>query len=188
MPAEEIVRYGLSFLGGGIISAVGNWFYSSWSTRRAREVDLLQEQNRRLYGPLFFFTSQNEALFKLAGHVNEVRREYFEGRRWIDEAQVQEVLSKQHIATIQLGNIYVERVVKNNDKVMEILENNWHLVEPSDITILSRFQVDYTRYLVEAKEQATKEIPHPDVMACVRDAFGRQRRRLLKLTGVKADA
>jgi hypothetical protein len=51
MPAEEIIRYGLSFLGGGIISAVGNWFYSSWSTRRAREVDLLQEQNRRLFVP-----------------------------------------------------------------------------------------------------------------------------------------
>src|ERR1039457_50696 len=114
MPAEEIIRYALSFLGGGIISAVGNWVYSSRSAHRAREVDLLREQNRLLYGPLFFFTSQNEALFKLAGHVNEVRREYFEGRKWSEEAQAQEILSKQHDATIQLGNTYVERVVKNN--------------------------------------------------------------------------
>jgi hypothetical protein len=201
MPAEEIIRYALSFLGGGIISAVGNWVYLSWSARRAREVDLLREQNRLLYGPLFFFTSQNEALFKLAGHVNEVRREYFEGGNWSDEAQAQEVLGKQHIATIGLGNTYVKRVVRNNDKVMEILEKNWYLIEPADIEILSRFQVDYTRYLVEAKEQGTKGIPfqvimklgeipfmHPDVMTCVREAFSRQRHRILKLTGVKADA
>ena len=37
MPAEEIIRYVLSFLGGGVISAGGNWAYTSWSARRARE-------------------------------------------------------------------------------------------------------------------------------------------------------
>jgi hypothetical protein len=201
MPPEEIIRYVLSFLGGGVISAAGNWVYTSWSARRAREVEFLREQHRLLYGPLFFFTSQNEELFKLAGHVDTVRRDYFEGKKWSGEEQAQEALSKQHLATIQLGNTYIERVVKNNERVMDILEKNWHLVEPADVEILSRFQVDYTRYLVEAKEQAVKGIPfgvvmklgdiafmHPSVMVCVRETFKRQRARLLKLTGVKGDA
>jgi hypothetical protein len=65
MPTEETVRYTLSFLGGGFIAAVGNWIYSNWSAGRAREVEWLREQLRLLYGPLFFFTSQNEELFKL---------------------------------------------------------------------------------------------------------------------------
>jgi hypothetical protein len=52
-------------------------------------------------------------------------------------------------------------VVKNNERVMDILEKNWHLVDPNDVEILSRFQVDYTRYLVESKDQAAADIPFP---------------------------
>jgi hypothetical protein len=194
---EEIIRYLLSFLGGGFVAAAGNWVHSSWSARRAREVEMLREQMRLLYGPLFFFTSQNEELFKLTGNVQDARREFFEDKKWSNEEQTLEALSKQHLATIELANTYVERVVKNNEKVMDILEKNWHLVDPGDIEILSRFQVDYTRYLVEAKEQGATGVPfsvvmklgnisfmHPDVIARTRATFERQRARLAKLTGV----
>ena len=72
---QEIIRYLLSFLGGGLVAAVGNWLHSSWSARRAREVEMLREQLRLVYGPLFFFTSQNEELFKLTDNVQNARRE-----------------------------------------------------------------------------------------------------------------
>jgi hypothetical protein len=156
MPLEEIIRYLLSFLGGGFIAAVGNWIHSSWSARRAREVEMLRERVQLLYGPLFFLTSQNEELFKLADNVQDARREFFEGKKWSNEEKTQEALGKQHLATIELGNTYIDRVVKNNEKVMEILEKSWHLVDPGDVEILSRFQVDYTRYLVEAKERVRR--------------------------------
>lgn len=178
MPTEEIIRYLSSLVGGGFVVAVGNWVHSSWSARRAREVEMLREQMRLLYGPLFFFTSQNEKLFKLAGNVQDARREFFEDKEWSNEERTQEALSKQHLATIELGNTYVERVVKNNERVMDILEKNWHLVDSGDVEILSRFQVDYTRYLVEAKGQGLTGVPisvviklghisfmHPDVIA-----------------------
>jgi len=195
--SEEIIRYVLSFLGGGFVAAAGNWVHSSWSARRAREVEGLREQLRLLYGPLFFFTSQNEQLFKLTGNVEDARREFFEGKKWSNDEKTQESLRKEHLATIELGNAYVRRVVKNNERVMDILEKNWHLVEPGDVEILSGFQVDYTRYLVEAKGQAATDVPfsvvmklgqisfmHPDVIARVRATFERQRARLVKLTGV----
>jgi hypothetical protein len=73
MTFEEIMRYVSSLIGGGLIAAVGNWIYSSRSARRAREVDFLRDQLRLLYGPLFFFTSQNEELFKLADNVQNAR-------------------------------------------------------------------------------------------------------------------
>ena len=60
-------------------------------------------------------------------------------------------VTKQHLATIDVGNTYIERVVKNNERVMDILEKNWHLVDADDVEVLSHFQVDYTRYHVEAK-------------------------------------
>jgi hypothetical protein len=66
------------------------------------------------------------------------------------------------------------------------VENNWHLVDPGDVEILSHFQVDYTRCLVEAEEQGRKDIPfsvvmklgeipfmRQDVIACVRGMFER---------------
>jgi hypothetical protein len=197
MSIEEIIRYMPSFIGGGVVAVVGNWVHSSWSARRAREVEGLREQLRLLYGPLFFFTIQNEQLFKLTGNVQDARREFFEGKKWSNEEKAQEALRKQHLATIELGNTYVKRVVKNNERVMDILENNWHLVEPGDIEVLSRFQVDYTRYLVEAKDRGITDVPfsvamklgpisfmHPDVIVRVRATFERQRARLVKLTGV----
>jgi hypothetical protein len=197
MAPEEIVRYVLSFFGGGSVATVGGWLHSSWSARRAREVESLRDQLRLLYGPLYFFTSQNEELFKLSGNVQEARHEYFEGRKWSEEDATSEALTKQHLATIGLGNTYVERVIKNNERVMNILETNWHLVDVRDIEVLSRFQVDYTRYHVEAKEPGTKDVPfsvvmklgdisfmHPDVIARVREAFQQKRARLVKLTGL----
>jgi hypothetical protein len=64
-PRTQLLITVLGGILGGIIVAVTNWFLSNRSTRRTREVDWLQEQLRLLYGPLFFFTSQNEELFKL---------------------------------------------------------------------------------------------------------------------------
>lgn len=158
---------------------------------------MLQDQLRQLYGPLFFFTSQNEELFKLTGNIEDARREFFEGKQWSNEERTQEALSKQHLATIELGNTYVERVVRNNERVMDIIEKSWHLVDRGDVEILSRFQVDYTRYLVEAKDRGATGVPfsvrvklghipfmHPDVIACVRATFERKRARLVRLTGV----
>ena len=136
--------------------------------------------------------------FRLADNVANARREFFEGKKWSNEEKAQEALSEQHLATIELGNTYVERVVKNNERVMETLEKNWHLVDPGDVEILSRFQVDYTRYLVEVTDKGVAGIPfsvvmklgdipfmRPDIIARVRATFEGKRLRLVKLTGVQ---
>jgi hypothetical protein len=141
MPADEIIRLVARFLGGGFVVAIGNWIHSTWSARRAREVESLREQLRLLYGPLFFFTCQNEELFKLTDNVQNAYRDFFEGKTWSEDAKTQELLTKNADATIDLGNAYVQRVVENNARVMEILERNWHLVDAADVEMLSRFQL-----------------------------------------------
>jgi hypothetical protein len=186
-----------SIVGGGLIGAVVNWISSSRAARRAREADFIRDQLRLLYGPLFFFTSQNDELFKLAGNVQDVRRAIFEDKNWSTDEHTQAALGQQHMATIEMANAYVERVVKNNERIMDILENNWHVVDSGDIEVLSRFRVDYTRYLVEVMGPGKKDVPlsvvrqlgpipfiRPDFIACVRTTFERLRERLMKLTGV----
>ena len=64
MATEEIVRYVMSFLGGGMVVAVINWVKELRSAARQREVGYLQDQLRFLYGPLHCLTAQNLETFK----------------------------------------------------------------------------------------------------------------------------
>ena len=145
MSPEEIIRFVSSFLGGGLVVAVGNWIHASRSARRDREIAWLQDQLRQLYGPLSFFTSQNEKLFELAGSVQQAHQATFTGQ-WSEDESRQRALEAMGEATTKLGNRYVERVVKNNAQVMTILETNWHLIDPADAEVFSTFQVNYMRY------------------------------------------
>src|SRR5688572_30068939 len=77
MTFDEIVRLVASFLGGGVVAAVGNWLHASRTARRQREIDRLREQLERLYGPLFFFTTQNQQLFLLNDKIHAAYSGYF---------------------------------------------------------------------------------------------------------------
>ncbi len=153
-----MLRYTLSFLGGGLVAAVGNWFFAARNQRRQAELDRLQQQLDRLYGPLYFFTSQNEQLFKLYDDIHNAYSTYF-NRPWSTEDATQEALKEQGKATIDLGNEYVARVVENNHHVMGILRDNWHLVDADDVKIFSQFQVDYTRFQKEVEEEHARQVP-----------------------------
>jgi hypothetical protein len=84
MSPEEIIRIIGSFLGGGLVAAVGNWIHANRSARREKEIAWLQEQLRLLYGPLSFFAGQNEQLFMLTGNVQAAHQEHFTGQ-WSDD-------------------------------------------------------------------------------------------------------
>jgi hypothetical protein len=133
--------------------------------------------------------------------VKRVYQEHFDGKNWSDDERTQNTVTKHAEATIELGNIYVRRVVENNARVMDLLEKNWHLMDAADVEVLSRFQVDYTRYLVEATGKGGEGLPfgvvvklgaisfmHPDTTTRARETFQRKRARLIKLTGVKEQA
>jgi hypothetical protein len=197
MADKTIFDYTAAFLGGGSIVAVGGWIHSNWSARRAREVEALREQLRSLYGPLYFFTRQNEELLQLHQKVEDARYKFFEGRGANLDTDALESLSKQHTRVIDLKNTYSQRLIDNNKRVMDLIEKNWHLVDASDVETLAQFQVDHTRYLVESEGNGAAGIPfnvlqdlgsipvaRPDLMACARKTFERKRARLVELTGV----
>jgi|GEM_PF-1819951 len=194
IPGANVLNWIVGFLGGGLVSAIIGVGLSIYSARRTREVESLREQLSLLYGPLFFFTRQNEELFKLSDNVRSVYNDFFGGKNWSDDEQTQARLDKQVEATIGLGNVYIQRVVANNARMMEILERNWHLVDAADVDILARFQVDYTRYLVEVEQHGAAGLPFQivmnlgnisfmrgDVISQVRAGFQAKRNRLATL-------
>jgi hypothetical protein len=195
MTPDEIIRYILSFLGGGVVAAIGNWIYSTRAARRQNEIQHLLNQLKDLYGPVYFFTSQNEQLFGLCDDVHDAYSTHF-GQNWSPDARTQETLSKQAGATIDLGNAYVQQAVENNDRVMEVLRVHWHLVDDADVPVLSQFQVDHTRFTAEVKNKQAQGVPfaisqmlgsisymRPEMIKAVKNAVVRKRGRLKELGG-----
>jgi hypothetical protein len=66
MTTEEIIRLIISFLGGGVVSGIINWIRTLSSEKNSRRVDYLENQIANLYGPLYFFTTQADEMFKLS--------------------------------------------------------------------------------------------------------------------------
>lgn len=149
MITEEVVRYVVSFLGGGLVSAIGNWIHSTVSVHKQREVDHVKSQLQLLYGPLFFFTLQNEKLFELCRQFNSAYTKEFVSKNWSQDEHTQASIRTDADTTIDISNQYVRRIVANNERVMEILEKGWHLVDLDDIEELAKFQVDFTRFKTE---------------------------------------
>src|ERR1700722_10451844 len=106
-PTPDIPQLVVSFIGGGAVSAIINWFHANRVAHREQEASFLGEQLARLYGPLHFFTSQNDRLFKLSGDVQQQYTEHFTGR--VERtAAAQQSLDEAMMATIALSNSYIE--------------------------------------------------------------------------------
>jgi len=190
----EIVRNVMIFVGGGFAVAVGNWFYSAWSSRKGQEINQLRDQLRSLYGPLFFFTSQNEKLFEINNKIHDAYKNEFIDKNWRPDQLTRQRVKEQAEATIALANDYTARAVRNNDRVMQILEAQWHLLDPDDIPVFSQFQVDYVRFQEEVRDKAQMRTPdaiydslgaisymHPEFISRVKGQFESKQARLAEL-------
>jgi hypothetical protein len=84
MAASDIPQLVGSFIGGGVASAIINLFHANRVARKAQETNFLNAQLAQLYGPLHFFASQNEQLFKLSDNVQQQYAKHFAGR-WSEQ-------------------------------------------------------------------------------------------------------
>ena len=57
-----------------------------------------------------------------------------------------EYFKKEATALLDEANSYINtEVMQNNAKIIELLEKNWHLIDPDDVEIFSKFQIDMAR-------------------------------------------
>ena len=59
----------ITFLGGGILGAVIHYVSVARNEREKRRDSYTNSQIDRLYGPLYFYTNQNEKLFELSRKI-----------------------------------------------------------------------------------------------------------------------
>lgn len=194
MANDELVRLVISFLGGGTVAGILNWLRSVSSEKKGRQAAYLSEQIQNLYGPLFFFTSQNEDMFNLNASFQTAYSAEYVNQKWSQDPHTQESVRADTSITLDIANCYVSVVKANNDKIMELLTEKYSYIDPEDVETFKQFIVDYTRLKTEINEEGTLETPfmvykrigdisfmRPEVIELVRRRFHEKKRQLAAL-------
>ena len=156
---DEVIKYGFSFLGGGVIAGLISWARIAKSEREARRSDYIRQQLENLYGPVYFFASQNEKLFALSRKFLGAYSEWFEGKNWSPERQTQKNLEEQSASTIDIANHYITIVTENNEEIMRILRQNAQYMDAEDVEVFQDFAVHHLRLNTERDEEGKLKTP-----------------------------
>jgi hypothetical protein len=159
MSTEEIIRLIFSLIGGGLAVGILNWMRTIRAEKISRRVEHLTNQITKLYGPLFYFTSQNEQLFNLTRKFHGAYDIEYCQTKWSEDQQTQETIREESIKTIDISNKYIEVVQNNNHKVVDIISNNYSFIDIDDIEIFQKFIVDYTRLKTEIDAEGKMVTP-----------------------------
>jgi hypothetical protein len=176
-----------SALGGGVVVAAIEWIRTARADRATRNTLYLSEQLRSLYGPLYFFYSLNDSLFKVCNQHEGIQRELYENN---PAAPTQDISD-----AIAVTNRYVDRIIENNNKMIEILETNYGLIDPEDSETFQQIVTHAIRYQVEYREQprpplgVTMALAHvapihffrPDFFEAIQDRFRSKKNELKQL-------
>lgn len=159
MTTEEIIRYVMSFLGGGFAVAIGNWLHAGRAIQIQQELSALREELKYLYGPLSYITRTNEQLFAMNRTIHGVYGAEFIDKKWSKHPLTQERVHEKAEATLDLANAYIDQVVENNKRALEILEQHWHLADLDDIDVFSQFKLDCIRLATEVHANMGRKTP-----------------------------
>ena len=140
----EFLTFIGSFLGGGTLGALINWLRSDRADRKKRRIDFLNDQIRKLYGPVYFFTFQNKKLFEL-------------NKRFMDAIDNKIVVD----TTIEIANDFIKPVLENNNKIYEIFNDNYSYIDPEDIDSFAIFYENHIRLNIEKDENGRIRTPMP---------------------------
>ena len=134
----------MALLGSGAGVAIVTALFQIWATMRQGELQIIQNQLSALYGPLYYFTCLNKALFDLYKDYHKAYDKEFKDTNIAPESM--ESFKKEATALLDEANSYINtEVMQNNAKIIKLLEKNWHLIDLDDVDIFSRFQIDMAR-------------------------------------------
>jgi hypothetical protein len=156
MTTEETIRLVFSFLGGGFVVGLMDWMRAARAERASRAAAYLSEQLRVLYGPLFYFCSENASICKVTGAIDIAYKKEYIDVQYAESAR--DSISKEAMQTIELNNRYVALMVENNNRMVEILNQNYGLIDPDDMEAFQEFRTHAMRYKIEMEIRPTFRI------------------------------
>ena len=134
----------MAFFGSSVGAALITALFQIWHGMRQSELRIVQNQLSGLYGPLYYFTCLNKAMFDLYKKYHSAYDKEYKDKNIAPEAA--EAFQKEAIAMLEEANSYINtEVIQNNEKILILLEKNWHLIDADDVEIFSEFQIDMSR-------------------------------------------
>jgi len=159
MTTEELIRLVISFLGGGTVAGILNWVFSAKSASKARKTESLTQQLNLLYGPLFFFVSQNDDMFKLNSKFQTAYKAEYSDNKRSQGKDMQKNFRAATSRTLDIADKYIDVVKNNNEKIVDILLHNYSFIDPDDVEFFQQFMIDYTRMKTEIGKEGTLQTP-----------------------------
>ncbi|MBL0677609.1 hypothetical protein [Aeromonas dhakensis] len=157
-----MLSYLMSFLGGGLVAAILNWLRVARSERRALKAARIREQLEKLYGPLFFVTSQAKKLHELSRrHSDAYRVKYIESQFGSRE---------DWDSAIQVGNCYATELHNLAKEATKIMQNAYSHIEPKDSSVFQDVVIDALRLAVEREESGKIKVPI-EIYQCVGNMY-----------------
>lgn len=152
MTQSQIAILGLivSFVGGGTVSAIINWIRSNIAETKERSTKYVEQQLEKLYGPLYYLTSQSSKLFEIERNLDVAYKVEYIDQKYSDDPDTRQRLREETDSVLYLKNQYIEQVVNNNRKIIDLLDNNFALIDADDVEIfIDEFYEHYIRYQTE---------------------------------------
>ena len=147
----------VSFFGGGAAVGIISLLYKVRQDRRNRRVEFIDSQLRNLYGPLQFFVSCSQNIYKHTWIIQQASHEEYGGENW--QKHNDQARSDGIKASIDVNNEYFVMTRANNDRMVEILTNNYALIEPDDAEIFAGFHTHYLRGKTEFDKSQHLKLP-----------------------------
>jgi hypothetical protein len=143
-------------LGSGTIGVLITLFFNARIERKRRRAEYLDSQLRNLYGPLQFFTSSSQNIYKHAWKIEQAGEDEYgkNYKKYSDQARSNRIQS-----TLDVNNEYFALTRSNNKRMVEILTNYYSLIEPEDSETFAEFLTHYLRRETEFDESGSWKLP-----------------------------
>ncbi|ACA84832.1 hypothetical protein [Shewanella woodyi] len=156
---DGVIKLIISFLGGGVIAGLISWARIARSERENRKTEHIKAQVNNLYGPLYFFTSQNVQLLELNRNLMSAYNDEYVDQNWALAPETQKSINEETSTTIDIANTYVKNIIANNQKIVELLQNNSEYIDPEDNDVFHKVVIDNIRDMVEKEESGKLRTP-----------------------------
>jgi hypothetical protein len=131
-----------------LLVAVVNHFQQGRAARRGRHAERLLQQLEQVYGPFYFYTTENADLLNRSGIVNQQYSDHYIKKQYSERGQ--KTISEEADVTIGVMNTYTARVTENNETMVRIITEHFALIEPDDLEAFRDLVTNVNRYKVES--------------------------------------
>lgn len=149
----------LSFLiGGGIGGVLVGWLKDRIQARENRRADHLKEQLRCIYGPASFLAEYSYSINERYGNLNAVYDREFCKPGGCYHGNTGDLGNDAAKQVIDVLNSYGTELRLNNEKLAKVIQDNYHLIDRTDMPFFQKLVMEQTR-LVKENPQDGRRLP-----------------------------